>query len=67
MDHILPAAQGGLTTQENGRLLCGFHHRLRNQMPELPVLPELPKRHLGPPGWQGLGEKRPPSGPKQVA
>ncbi len=30
-DHIEPYAAGGLTTQENGRLLCGFHNRLRNQ------------------------------------
>ena len=30
-DHIQPYAAGGLTTQENGRLLCGFHNRLRNQ------------------------------------
>jgi hypothetical protein len=30
-DHIETYAQGGPTTQENGRLLCGFHNRLRNQ------------------------------------
>jgi hypothetical protein len=30
-DHIQTYAQGGPTTQENGRLLCGFHNRLRNQ------------------------------------
>jgi len=30
-DHIEPYAKGGPTTQENGRLLCGFHNRLRNQ------------------------------------
>ena len=30
-DHIEPYATGGPTTQENGRLLCGFHNRLRNQ------------------------------------
>lgn len=33
VDHIVPWAQGGATTQENGRLLCGFHNRLRNQRP----------------------------------
>jgi hypothetical protein len=33
IDHIIPFAQGGLTTQENGRVLCGFHNRLRNQRP----------------------------------
>jgi hypothetical protein len=33
VDHILPYAQNGPTTQENGRLLCGYHNRLRNQRP----------------------------------
>jgi len=28
VDHIVPYSQGGLTTQENGRLGCGFHNRL---------------------------------------
>jgi HNH endonuclease len=32
-DHIDPFSHGGLTTQENGRLLCGFHNRLRNHDP----------------------------------
>ena len=27
IDHIKPYTQGGLTTQDNGRLLCGFHNR----------------------------------------
>lgn len=36
VDHIVPAALGGLTTQENGRLLCGWHNRLRNRMAEGP-------------------------------
>jgi hypothetical protein len=31
VDHIETWADGGETTQENGRLLCGFHNRLRNQ------------------------------------
>lgn len=30
VDHIVPFSMGGTTTQENGRLLCGFHNRLRN-------------------------------------
>jgi hypothetical protein len=30
-DHIETYAEGGPTTQENGRLLCGFHNRLRSQ------------------------------------
>jgi hypothetical protein len=33
VDHIIPYADGGPTTQENGRLLCGFHNRLRNERP----------------------------------
>jgi hypothetical protein len=33
VDHIVPYAAGGPTTQENGRLLCGFHNRLRVQPP----------------------------------
>ncbi len=33
VDHIQPWSEGGLTTQENGRLLCSFHNRLRNQRP----------------------------------
>jgi len=33
VDHIVPWAAGGPTTQENGRLLCGFHNRLRNERP----------------------------------
>ncbi len=32
-DHILPWALSGRTTQDNGRLLCGFHNRLRNGRP----------------------------------
>jgi len=32
VDHIKMYSQGGLTTQENGRLLCAFHNRLRNQI-----------------------------------
>jgi len=33
VDHIVEYSKGGLTTQENGRLLCGFHNRLRNTRP----------------------------------
>ncbi len=33
VDHIVPYAEGGPTTQENGRVLCGFHNRLRNTTP----------------------------------
>ena len=33
VDHITLWSEGGSTTQDNGRLLCGFHNRLRNQRP----------------------------------
>ncbi len=33
VDHVEPYAAGGPTVQENGRILCGFHNRLRNQRP----------------------------------
>jgi hypothetical protein len=33
IDHIIPYGEGGLTNQENGRVLCGFHNRSRNQRP----------------------------------
>ncbi len=32
-DHVTPWSEGGTTTQDNGRLLCSFHNRLRNQRP----------------------------------
>jgi hypothetical protein len=31
VDHVVRYSDGGPTTQENGRLLCPFHNRLRNQ------------------------------------
>ena len=34
IDHIVEASKGGLTTQANGRLGCGFHNRLRNHHPD---------------------------------
>jgi 5-methylcytosine-specific restriction endonuclease McrA len=37
VDHIIPYVDGGPTTQENGRLLCSFHNRLRNQRPPPPT------------------------------
>ncbi len=33
IDHVIPYAKGGETTQENGRVHCGFHNRLRNHGP----------------------------------
>ena len=34
IDHIHEASKGGPTTQENGRLGCGFHNRWRNHHPD---------------------------------
>jgi len=50
VDHIETYADGGLTTQDNGRLLCGFHNRLRNQK-------EHPANHNE---HHGTGRQRPP-------
>jgi hypothetical protein len=33
IDHIVPYGEGGLTEQDNGRVHCGFHNRLRNYGP----------------------------------
>ena len=33
VDHIVPASEGGPTTQANGRLACGFHNRQRHRRP----------------------------------
>ena len=33
VDHVQPYTEQGPTTQENGRLLCGPHNRMRNQRP----------------------------------
>jgi hypothetical protein len=52
-DHIEPFAEGGETTQDNGRLLCGFHNRLRNNPPDSE---QSPFNERPPP------KKRPPSG-----
>jgi hypothetical protein len=32
-DHIVAYTDGGLTSQDNGRLACGFHNRARNRQP----------------------------------
>ena len=41
IDHILPRSEGGLTLQENGRCLCGFHNRLRAKEKGRPSPPDL--------------------------
>jgi len=33
IDHIQPWSAGGLTTQANGRVACGFHNRARQRSP----------------------------------
>jgi Domain of unknown function (DUF222)/HNH endonuclease len=38
VDHIIEYSKGGLTTQENGRLLCGDHNRQGDQRPPPPSL-----------------------------
>jgi len=43
-DHVIPYSEGGPTTQENGRLLCGFHNRLRNNKDA----PPEPSERAGP-------------------
>ena len=35
IDHVQPWAAGGLTTEGNGRVACGFHNRERHR-PRLP-------------------------------
>ncbi|HVX17328.1 MAG TPA: DUF222 domain-containing protein [Acidimicrobiales bacterium] len=34
IDHVQEASRGGPTTQDNGRLACGFHNRWRSTHPE---------------------------------
>jgi hypothetical protein len=34
VDHIIPASADGPTSQQNGRLLCGYHNRLRHRRPQ---------------------------------
>ena len=34
VDHVEPYSEGGLTTDDNGRLACGFHNRGRHRRPE---------------------------------
>jgi hypothetical protein len=33
VDHVIPWSEGGPTTQDNGRLACGFHNRARHRRP----------------------------------
>jgi hypothetical protein len=42
VDHIIPYSQGGPTTQENGRLLCGHDNRGRNNQRPPPAPPPKP-------------------------
>jgi hypothetical protein len=38
-DHVVAWSEGGLTTQENGQLLCGHHNRWRYHHPDEPSTP----------------------------
>ena len=49
VDHIETYATGGLTTQDNGRLLCGFHNRLRNQKEHPPQREQQGEQRQRPP------------------
>ena len=50
IDHIHESSKGGPTTQENGRLGCGFHNRWRNHHPDdtAPGTPDLGDPDAGP-------------------
>lgn len=51
VDHIVPWSAGGPTIQENGRLLCGYHNRLRNRVDGSGDLPDDRwERQRPPPG-----------------
>ncbi len=36
IDHIQPWIAGGITSQDNGRVACGYHNRLRSRRPRPP-------------------------------
>ena len=36
IDHIQPWINGGITGQDNGRVACGYHNRLRSRRPPPP-------------------------------
>lgn len=44
VDHIVAYSEGGETTQENGRLLCPRHNRLRNRLLRVRAKPPRPPR-----------------------
>ena len=54
-DHITPWSQGGATSQDNGRMGCGFHNRLWYRHPHLRPPGRAPIRHLA--DDHGLGDK----------
>lgn len=55
VDHRIPYAAGGHTTQHNGRLLCRFHNRLRNRLTRPP------------PEWRGHEDEHPDDDPDYLA
>ena len=36
IDHVVPWSEGGSTTEDNGRVACGFHNRERHRPPPSP-------------------------------
>ncbi|GAC1310188.1 MAG: hypothetical protein NVSMB16_06780 [Acidimicrobiales bacterium] len=65
VDHIIPYAAGGPTTQTNGRLLCGPHNRNRPGATRPPTASGPPDGNPGNPGATGpptaTGAKSPPT------
>lgn len=67
VDHIVPASKGGPSTQENGRMLCSFHNRLRNRRDDLAPAGDVLTRPdddrwppQGPDAWPTAQERPPP-------
>ena len=53
-DHVVPFAEDGRTTQDNGQLLCGFHNRLKQRRPPPgPPEPDDPAGTVRPPPPEG--------------
>jgi hypothetical protein len=49
IDHIIPWSLGGLTVQENGRLLCRFHNRWCYRQEQRPGAPDRTDPETRPP------------------
>jgi Domain of unknown function (DUF222) len=71
IDHIIPYARGGPSTQANGRVYCSYHNRLRNRAPfpedegrDPPIDPDIEDYldHLGDHAGPVVGGRPPPDG-----